>query len=111
MSPRETLAKHRGRRTHEEEVLPQPRTAIRHSAWAIATLFGMLFVLPGIMAALPQEWQNTISRYLPGNAGQQIFAVHIKQYTLQPWAGLGIFCIYAAIALAAGAVLLTRRDA
>jgi ABC-2 type transport system permease protein len=86
-------------------------TAIRHSAGAIATLFGILFVLPGIVGALPQEWQNTISQYLPGNAGQQIFAVHIKQYTLQPWAGLGVFCIYAAIALAAGAVLITRRDA
>jgi ABC-2 type transport system permease protein len=86
-------------------------TVIRYSAGAIATLLGLLFVLPGIVGALPQAWQNTISQYLPSNAGQQIFAIHIKQYTLQPWAGLGVFCIYAAVALCAGAILLKRRDA
>jgi ABC-2 type transport system permease protein len=86
-------------------------TVIRHSAGAIAALAGVLFVLPGIAAALPQATQNTINQYLPSNAGQQIFELRIKPFTLQPWAGLGVFCIYAAIALAAGAVLLTRRDA
>jgi ABC-2 type transport system permease protein len=68
-------------------------------------------VLPGIVGALPQAWQNTISQYLPSNAGQQIFEVRIKPFTLQPWAGLGVFCIYAAVALLAGAILLKRRDA
>jgi ABC-2 type transport system permease protein len=86
-------------------------TVIRYSAGAIATLLGLLFVLPGIVGALPQAWQNAIDQYLPGNAGQQIFTIHIKQFTLQPWAGLGVFCIYAAIALLAGAILLKRRDA
>jgi ABC-2 type transport system permease protein len=86
-------------------------TAIRHSAGAIGTLFGLLFVLPGIAGALPQAWQNTINQYLPSNAGQQIFTVRFKPFTLPPWAGLGVFCIYAAIALLAGAVLLKRRDA
>jgi ABC-type transport system involved in multi-copper enzyme maturation permease subunit len=86
-------------------------TAIRYSAGAIATLLGLLFVLPGIAGALPQDWQNTINQYLPSNAGQQIFAIQIKPYTLQPWAGLGVFCIYAAVALLAGTILLQRRDA
>jgi ABC-type transport system involved in multi-copper enzyme maturation permease subunit len=84
---------------------------IRHSAGAIATLLGLLFVLPGIAGALPQAWQNTINQYLPSNAGQQIFTIRIKPFTLQPWAGFGVFCIYAAIALLAGAILLKRRDA
>jgi ABC-2 type transport system permease protein len=86
-------------------------TVIRHSAGAIATLLGILFVLPGIAGALPQAWQNTINQYLPSNAGQQIFALRIKPYTLQPWAGLGVFFIYAAIALLAAAIVLKRRDA
>jgi ABC-2 type transport system permease protein len=86
-------------------------TVIRYSAGAIATLLGLLFVLPGIVGALPQAWQNTINQYLPSNAGQQIFAVRINPFTLQPWAGLGVFCVYAAITLLAGAVLLKRRDA
>jgi ABC-type transport system involved in multi-copper enzyme maturation permease subunit len=86
-------------------------TLIRHSAGAIAALFGLLLVLPGIAGALPQAWQNTINQYLPGNAGQQIFALRIEPHTLQPWAGFGVFCIYAAIALVGAAVLLERRDA
>ena len=86
-------------------------TVIRYSAGAIATLLGLLFVLPGIAGALPQAWQNTINQYLPSNAGQQIFAIAIKPFTLQPWAGLGVFCIYAVIALLAATILLKRRDA
>ncbi len=86
-------------------------TVIRHSAGAIGTLFGILFVLPGIAGALPQAWQNTINQYLPSNAGQEIFTVRFKPFTLPPWTGLGVFFIYAAIALLAGAVLLKRRDA
>jgi ABC-2 type transport system permease protein len=86
-------------------------TVIRHSAGAIATLFGLLFVLPGIAGALPRATQNVINQYLPSNAGQQIFALRIEPHTLQPWAGLGVFCIYAAIALTAAAILLRYRDA
>jgi ABC-type transport system involved in multi-copper enzyme maturation permease subunit len=86
-------------------------TAIRHSAGAIATLAGILFVLPGIVSALPRATQDAINQYLPSNAGQQIFALRIDPHTLQPWAGLGVFCIYAAAALAAAAILLRRRDA
>jgi hypothetical protein len=89
---------------------PSP-AAIRYSAGAIATLLGLLFVLPGIAGALPQDWQNTIDQYLPSNAGQQIFALQIKPFTLQPWAGFGVFCIYAVVALLAGTILLQRRDA
>jgi len=40
-------------------------TLIRHSAGAIAAVFGLIFVLPGIVGALPSSWSNTISPYLP----------------------------------------------
>jgi ABC-2 type transport system permease protein len=86
-------------------------TMIRHSAGAIAALFGILFVLPGIASALPRATQDAVNQYLPSNAGQQIFALRIDPHTLQPWAGLGVFCLYAAVALAAAAILLRRRDA
>jgi ABC-type transport system involved in multi-copper enzyme maturation permease subunit len=86
-------------------------TIIRHSAGAIATLLGILFVLPGIASALPRATQDAINQYLPSNAGQQIYALRIDPHTLQPWAGLGVFCVYTAIALLAAAILLQRRDA
>ena len=34
-----------------------------------------------------------------------------EAHTLQPWAGFGVFCLYTAAALAAGFVLIGRRDA
>jgi ABC-2 type transport system permease protein len=85
---------------------------IRVSAGAISALFGVLFVLPIFSAAaLPQSWQNTINPYLPLNAGGDIFKARLDSGDLGPWSGLGVFCIYVAVALAVGCVVITRRDA
>jgi hypothetical protein len=35
----------------------------------------------------------------------------LTRFTLQPWPGFGVFCLYAAAALTAGIVLISRRDA
>jgi ABC-2 type transport system permease protein len=84
---------------------------IRSSAGAIATLLGTLFV-PSLLAdLLPQSWQDTIGAYLPMNAADTIYTVHHQAHMLGPWQGLGVFCLYAAAALAAGFVLITRCDA
>jgi hypothetical protein len=45
------------------------------------------------------------------NAGDAIYTVRPEAHALQPWAGFGVFCLYAAAALAAGFVLIGRRDA
>ena len=45
------------------------------------------------------------------NAGDAIYTVRPEAHMLQPWAGFGVFCLYAAAALAAGFVLIGRRDA
>ena len=84
---------------------------IRSSAGAVAALFGVLFVPTLLAALLPQSWQNTIGEYLPMNAGDAVYTVRPQAHTLGPWAGLGVFCLYAAAALAAGLVLISRRDA
>jgi ABC-2 type transport system permease protein len=88
-------------------------TLIRHSAGAIAALFGLIFVLPGVVAALPASWSNAISKFLPSNAGQAFFrAAHgAGAKSLSPWVGLAVFVLYAAVALGAAAVMLNRRDA
>jgi ABC-2 type transport system permease protein len=87
-------------------------TIIRASAGAISALFGLLFVLPILSETiLSSSEQNTINPYLPFNAGRQIFTVHPASGSLGPWSGFGVFCIYAAVALAVACVVISRRDA
>jgi ABC-2 type transport system permease protein len=86
-------------------------TLIRHSAGAIAAVFGVIFVLPGIVGALPSSWNNTISPYLPSVAGQAIFRAARDTKALSPWTGFGVFCLYALVVMGLAAFSLSRRDA
>jgi hypothetical protein len=86
-------------------------TIIRSSAGAVATLLGVLFVPSIIMTLLPASCQDTAGRYLPMNAGETIYTVQHQPHTLPPWAGLGVFFLYAAAALATGFLLINHRDA
>jgi ABC-type transport system involved in multi-copper enzyme maturation permease subunit len=86
-------------------------TVIRSSAGAVAALLGLLFVPTLLSALLPASWQDTLGPYLPMNAADAIYITHPQPATLGPWAGFGVFCGYAAAALLAGFVLITRRDA
>ncbi|HVC05228.1 MAG TPA: hypothetical protein VND88_11195 [Candidatus Acidoferrales bacterium] len=82
----------------------------RSTAAAVTSLTVILFVLPVISFILPAGLSNTISPYLPGNAGQAIMDIAPQAHTLTPWVGLGVFAAYAFAALAAAAVLLVKRD-
>jgi len=85
---------------------------IRVSAGAIAVLFGLLFVPPILLAMLPHSWQTTVGPYVPMQAGEQIYvAVSHEAAALAPWAGFGVFTLYAAFALGLGLFLINRRDA
>jgi len=86
-------------------------TIIRSTAGAIAALFGLILVLPAVVTALPTSIQNSVDKFLPGNAGQAIFNTIKDTSTLSPWLGLAVFALYAAAALAIGLVLVRRRDA
>jgi ABC-2 type transport system permease protein len=83
---------------------------LRNTAAAIATLTGLLFVLPVIVSVLPQRWSSTLEKYLPGDAGTAIIQIHHDPAQLAPWTGLGLLCAYAAVVTAAAAVMLIRRD-
>lgn len=84
---------------------------IRNTAGAIATLFGMVLVLPALAAALPRSLYNDIYRYLPLPAGTQIMTTVTDHSLLRPWDGIAVLAIYAVVAIAVGAVVLLRRDA
>jgi hypothetical protein len=85
---------------------------VRNTGGAIATLFGLLLVLPLLAQALPTSLQDHVVKYLPliaGTAGMN--TVRTDRNVLAPWAGLGVFAIYVAVALGVGLYVLRRRDA
>lgn len=83
---------------------------LRHTAGAIATLFGLLLILPLLVHFLPDPWPDRISKWLPSEAGQALWAVRPQLYALGPWVGFAVLCGYVAAALVAAGVLLLRRD-
>lgn len=86
-------------------------TILRSSAGAVAALLGILFVPSILFSLLPGSWQHAAGRYLPNQASEAVYSVQHQPYTLSPWTGFGVFCGYAAVALIAGFVLISRRDA
>jgi ABC-2 type transport system permease protein len=83
---------------------------IRHTAGALSAFFGVLFATTALVDLLPTSWRNQIIDYMPANAGSQILTTIPTRSALEPWTGLGVLCLYAAAALTAAAVLITRRD-
>jgi ABC-2 type transport system permease protein len=85
---------------------------VRNTAGGIAFFVFLLFVLPGITAILPAATSNAINPYLPLTAGTAIATSTFENsHHLAPWTGFAVFCGYTAVALAAAAVGLLRRDA
>jgi ABC-2 type transport system permease protein len=87
-------------------------TMIRHTAGAISTIIGVVFVLPILSGLLPGSWGAHINAYLPEQAGTLI--THTQEQSgdlLSPWQGFGVLCIWTVLALAVAAYLLERRDA
>ncbi|MEE6273109.1 ABC transporter permease subunit [Georgenia sp. MJ206] len=93
---------------------------LRHSAGAIATVLGVLLVLPTVaqIAAAQLDWVADLYPYLPSTAGERIvafdlgaMAMGMPDNLLEPWAGFGVLMAYVAVVLVAATVFLRRRDA
>jgi ABC-2 type transport system permease protein len=89
---------------------------IRHTAGTISVIVGVTFVLPLILQPLAKN--SAVLEFLPQNialnslaavkpVADQTFAIGNP---LSAWAGFGMLCLYAAVALAAGGWTLVRRD-
>jgi len=85
---------------------------IRHTAGAITTVIGIVLVLPILSGLLPGSWGAHINAYLPEQAGSLVYGAHrAAGALLSAWQGFGVFCLWTAVLLVAGAYLLIRRDA
>jgi ABC-type transport system involved in multi-copper enzyme maturation permease subunit len=86
----------------------------RHTAAAISASVGLLFVLFILVNFLPSSWQDHADKWIPFNAGSQIWRQHAAQvgeHMFSPWAGFAVFAGYAVIAIIGGLILFRNRDA
>jgi len=86
-------------------------TIVRRTAGAIASLFGVILVLPLLALALPSPWNTDVSKLLPGEAGQALMLVHHDPDFLSPGMGLLVCAVWLAVTYILATILLTRRDA
>jgi ABC-2 type transport system permease protein len=84
---------------------------IRHTAGAICALFGVVFALPVLFAALHGAARDTALKFLPDTMRNALTAPRPVAHLLSPWLTFGVLCAYALAAVAAGAWALARRDA
>lgn len=93
---------------------------MRHSAGAITTTLGVMLVVPMVLNIMSFffDWAPRVAAYMPTTAGEQIMSFSglagsnmVTEYSLSPWAGLGLLGGYVVVLLAVAAVLLRRRDA
>ena len=86
---------------------------LRHTAGAITSVIGVLFVIPILVHLLPQSWYQDIVRWLPDAAGRAL-SVTVgppPPNLFSAWNQYAVFAIYTAILLVVGAVLFRKRDA
>ena len=60
---------------------------LRHTAEAITTAVGLLFVLWILVEFLPSTWRTDIAKWVPFNAGMQIITTRPSADMLAPWTG------------------------
>ena len=71
-------------------------------------------MLPELIRALPEFLHNALMRWAPGGDALGVMTATLggpRALLFSAWGELAVFAGYAAILLAAGAVLFSRRDA
>jgi|tagenome__1003787_1003787.scaffolds.fasta_scaffold20952294_3 ABC-2 type transport system permease protein len=84
---------------------------LRSTAGGIATLLGLLLVIPVLLRVLPWTWATDLGTYLPDQAGSSFVSSIHTAGTLTPWTGLAVLLAWVIGAFAVAGVLLKRRDA
>jgi ABC-2 type transport system permease protein len=87
---------------------------LRHTAAAISSLVGLLFVIPIITNFLPGTVGKDVNKIVPSNAGSAMLVTHASTTgtpTLSPLGGLITLLVWAAVLIAPAYALFRHRDA
>jgi ABC-2 type transport system permease protein len=87
---------------------------VRNTAGALTLAYGFLVLVPELTRALPESLHNALMRWVPGGDALNVMTATLGgQHPLMfsAWGELAVFAGYAAILLAVGAVMFSRRDA
>ena len=86
---------------------------IRHTAGAITSAIGLMFVIPVIVQLLPNTWRWDIMRFFPDAAGRVLSVTVGPQnpHLWSAWPQFGVTLVYAVVLLGIGAYLFRTRDA
>jgi ABC-2 type transport system permease protein len=74
-------------------------------------MVGVVFLLPTIVHALPAPWDTRIGRFTLDGTAQQMISQHPHAGYYPAGTSFLIVAAYAAVAIAAAALVITRRDA
>jgi ABC-2 type transport system permease protein len=84
---------------------------VRSTAGGISTLVGLMLLLPAIVGLLPASISDSVTKFLPSEAGGAFITTFPAPHSLGPWTGIGVFALWVAAALAFATVVVRRRDA
>ena len=84
---------------------------VRSTAGAITALVALLLIVPDLVTVPPGSWADTITKYLPTDAGEAFVSSERVPDTLAPWTGLVVLALWVGVAFVAAVVLVRRRDA
>ena len=87
---------------------------IRHTAGAISSVFGLLFVLSIIIQVLPDTWRWDIMRFFPDAAGRVLSVTLPGQqnpHLWSTWPQFLVTVVWAVVLVGVGGYLFRKRDA
>ena len=73
---------------------------LRNTAGSIVACVAFLFILPGILSALPNSWSNPIGEYWPTEAGRRIITLDHGPNTLSAWWGTADLALFIVVLIA-----------
>lgn len=84
-------------------------TIMRATAGALATLVGIVFLVPALQGLFP-PWMQGLFAFWPTKGAAAIFATVPDPAYPEPWLNLGGMCLGVAVVLAAAFAVFQRRD-